>query len=110
MVLRLLWLTRLGLGQTYKPLLVNFRGGSNLMKNIVVPKRTAWLIIVLGACLSGLFTAAVTQIDLTKQVTNVLPAANGGTGVNGTATFPSSGTVMTTTTNVAASQLPNPSA
>ncbi len=53
---------------------------------------------------------AATQLNLATQVQGVLATANGGTGVNGSATFPSSGTVMTTTTAVAATQLPNPSA
>ncbi len=78
------------------------------MKNVWVSKRKAALVIVLGACIGML--AAVTQISLTTQVTGILPTANGGTGVNGSATFPSSGTVMTTATAVAASQLPNPTA
>lgn len=58
----------------------------------------------------GVLLAAVTQIDLTTQVKGILPTANGGTGQNSTATFPTSGTVMTTSTAVAATQLPNPSA
>src|SRR6266581_2087790 len=74
-----------------------------------VSKRTAGLVITVGACL-GIFLGAITQISLTTQVTGVLPGANGGTGVNSSATFPSSGTVMITTTGVTASQLPNPSA
>lgn len=39
--------------------------------------------------------AAVTQINLTTQVTGILPTTNGGTGQNSTATFPTSGTVLT---------------
>lgn len=57
-----------------------------------------------------LMTAAVTQTDLAHQVTGLLPTANGGTGQNSSATFPSSGTVMITTTGVTASQLPTPTA
>lgn len=34
-------------------------------------------------------------IDLTTKVTGILPGANGGTGVNSTATFPTSGVVVT---------------
>lgn len=49
--------------------------------------------------------AAVTQIDLATQVKGILAAANGGTGVNSTATFPSSGTVATATTTLTASRL-----
>jgi hypothetical protein len=69
----------------------------------------------LGAIFSVLFLsvfmlAAVTQIDLTTQVKNLLPKTNGGTGISSTAIFPASGTVMITTTGVTASQLPNPSA
>lgn len=71
------------------------------------PRRGAIGFVLL---VSAFMLGAVTQIDLTTQVKGVLPTANGGTGVNSTATFPSSGTLMTTTTNVAASQLPNPTA
>lgn len=38
---------------------------------------------------------ANTTIDLTTKVTGVLPTANGGTGQNSTATFPTSGVVVT---------------
>ena len=65
------------------------------------------LVIVLTAFL---FMAAVTTIDLAVNVRGVLGTTNGGTGQNSTATFPASGTVMTTTTGVSATQLPNPSA
>lgn len=51
-------------------------------------------------------TAAVTQINLTTQVQGVLPTANGGTGQNSSATFPASGTVMTTATGVVCGQMP----
>ena len=68
-------------------------------------KRIAIALLVI--VLAGLtLSAGVTLINLTSQVTGVLPAANGGTGVNSSATFPSSGTVMITTTSVAASQMP----
>lgn len=79
------------------------------MKKIVVPRKIAYTIVVAGALFGG-FIAAVTQTDLTTQVKGVLPTANGGTGQNSTAVFPASGTLMTTATAVAASQLPNPSA
>lgn len=75
----------------------------------MVSKKKAWCIIVV-LFLLPIFIGAVTQISLTTQVSGILPTANGGTGVNGSATFPSSGTVMTTTTGVTASQLPNPTA
>lgn len=77
------------------------------LRKIVIPVKVAYAVIVLGALLS---IFAVTQVDLTTNVKGILPTANGGTGQNSSATFPASGTVMTTTTNVAASQLPNPSA
>lgn len=51
-------------------------------------------------------SAGVTVINLTNQVSGLLPGANGGTGVNSTATFPASGTVMITTTGVTAAQMP----
>jgi hypothetical protein len=68
----------------------------------------------LGAVMSVLFLsvfmlAAVTQIDLGTQVKGILPGTNGGTGISSTATFPASGTIMTTATGVTAAQLPNPS-
>jgi hypothetical protein len=69
----------------------------------------AWLIIFILFCV-GFLMAAVTQVSLTTQVSGVLPTANGGTNVNSTAVFPSSGTVMTTGTAVTAAQLPNPTA
>lgn len=75
----------------------------------MVPKRTAWLIIIVLFCL-GVLLGAVTQINLATQVTGLLPGANGGTGINSSATFPASGTIMTTTTGITAAQLPNPTA
>jgi hypothetical protein len=59
-------------------------------------------VIVLG--LFGI--GAATQINLQYQVQGILPTANGGTGQNSTATFPTSGTVMITTTSATCSQLP----
>lgn len=75
----------------------------------MVSRMQAWLIIFVLFCV-GFLMAAVTQISLTSQVSGVLPTANGGTAVNSTAVFPSSGTLMTTGTSIAAAQLPNPSA
>ena len=75
----------------------------------MVPKQTAWLVIVVLFCF-GILIGAVTQISLTTQVSGILPTANGGTNVNSTAVFPSSGTVMITTTGVTAAQMPNPTA
>jgi hypothetical protein len=71
------------------------------------PKKLALFLVVITA---GAFMGAATTIDLAVNVRGILATANGGTGVNGSATFPSSGTVMTTATAVAASQLPNPTA
>ena len=39
---------------------------------------------------------AVTVVNLATQVTGLLAKTNGGTGINSTATFPSSGTVTVT--------------
>jgi hypothetical protein len=68
-----------------------------------VPRSTLITLVILAFLLS---TAAVSQINLTTQVQGVLPTANGGTGQNSTASFPSSGTVMTTGTSVACTQMP----
>lgn len=75
----------------------------------MIQKRKAWGMVAVLFC-AGFLMAAVTQISLTTQVTGLLPGTNGGTGVSSTATFPTSGTVMITTTGVTATQLPNPSA
>jgi hypothetical protein len=75
----------------------------------MVNKHRAWFIIFLLFAV-GLLAGAASQIDLTSQVKNILPGTNGGTGVSSSATYPGSGVIMTTTTAVAASQLPNPSA
>jgi hypothetical protein len=61
------------------------------------------VFVVLFAVLS---VAAVTLIDLTTQVKGLLPGTNGGTGISSTATYPASGTIMTTATAVAAGQMP----
>lgn len=76
----------------------------------MVPKWKAYSIIAALFVLGFTAVGAITQIDLTSQVRGILPAANGGTGQNSTAVFPSSGTVMVTTTAVSASQLPSPGA
>lgn len=44
--------------------------------------------------LAALSLAATTVLNLATQVTGLLAAANGGTGINSTATFPTSGTVI----------------
>src|SRR5271157_1924979 len=77
--------------------------------NSYIERKQAWAIIFVLFSI-GFLMGAVTQIDLTQNVRGILPSANGGTGVNSTAVYPGSGTVMTTTTAVAATQLPNPSA
>lgn len=79
------------------------------MQEKFIPKRSAWAIIFVLFC-CGLLMGAGTVVNLATQVSGLLPTANGGTGVNGSATFPTSGTVMTTTAAVSAAQLPNPSA
>ena len=45
----------------------------------MVPKQKAWLIIFLLFCL-GWCLGAVTQLNLTTQVSGILPIGNGGTG------------------------------
>ena len=65
------------------------------------------LILCLLAVLLGYFSIfSATQINLQYQVQGVLSTANGGTGQNSTATFPTSGTVMTTGSSTACSQMP----
>lgn len=44
------------------------------------PKWQAWLLIGVMFLAPIVLTAAVTQLDLTSQVKNQLPAVNGGTG------------------------------
>jgi hypothetical protein len=64
-------------------------------------------LLILCVLLLGAFgVGAATQISLTTQVQGILPGTNGGTSVSSTATFPTSGTVMTTGTSVSCSQLP----
>lgn len=76
----------------------------------MVSRMKAWTIIILLFITPIILTAAATQINLATQVSGILATANGGTGQNSTATFPTAGTVMITTTGVSATQLPNPSA
>lgn len=55
--------------------------------------------------------AAATKLNLATDVSGILAKSNGGAGADmSSVTFPGSGTLMTTATSVAASQLPNPSA
>lgn len=71
-----------------------------------LPRGLQRLAVGTIVAVSLLSIGAVTQINLTTQVSGILPAANGGTNQNSTAVFPTSGTVMTTGTNVACGQLP----
>lgn len=48
-------------------------------------------------------TNTLTNISLTTAVTGVLPTANGGTGQNSTATFPTSGTILNDSNTVTVS-------
>lgn len=52
--------------------------------------------VVAGSSISG-STNTFTAIPLTTAVTGILPTANGGTGQNSSATFPSSGVIVTET-------------
>jgi len=87
------------------------------MKKSTFLRIGAWTLLLVFVALP-LF-AAVTQIDLTSQVKGILPHGNGGTdsayfsvaGPTATRiyTFPdAAATIMSTTTGVTASQLPNP--
>jgi hypothetical protein len=49
--------------------------------------------------------AAITQIDLYTQVKGVLATANGGTGQNSSATFPTSGTIATAAATLTSGRL-----
>ncbi len=70
----------------------------------------AWAFIGLMLTV-GILTGAATKLDLGSQVSGILAKVNGGAGADmSSVTFPGSGTLMTTATGVAASQLPNPSA
>ena len=71
---------------------------------MVSRKKVGLLLVTLA--IAALCLGAVTQIDLTFQVKGLLPGTNGGTGVSSTATYPASGTIMTTATGVACGQLP----
>jgi hypothetical protein len=71
---------------------------------MVSRKKVGFLLLTLA--IAALCLGAVTQIDLTFQVKGLLPGTNGGTGVSSTATYPASGTIMTTATSVACSQMP----
>ena len=64
------------------------------------------IVVALAASCLLLMGATTTLVNLSLNVAGVLPTANGGTGQNSTATFPASGTVMTTATNVACAQHP----
>ena len=75
----------------------------------IVPKGQAWAIIFVLFSI-GFLMGSVTQLNLATQVYGLLPGTNGGTGISSTATYPASGTIMTTATGVAAGQLPNPTA
>lgn len=46
---------------------------------------------------TGTFATTLTAVNLASQVTGILPTANGGTGQSSSATFPTSGTVSTST-------------
>lgn len=48
-------------------------------------RKLALLAVAWLACMAGI--AAVTQVDLTFQVKNILPVANGGTGIATSGTF-----------------------
>ena len=71
--------------------------------------KTASVVFIVMLCVGALLGAG-TLVNLQTQVQGILPGANGGTGVNSTATFPSSGTVMTTATAITAAQMPTPTA
>jgi hypothetical protein len=77
-------------------------------KRVPLPK--AILIIALCFIAPFLLMAAATQLDLATQAKGILGKVNGGGADMSSVTFPGSGVIMTTSTSVAASQLPVPSA
>ena len=67
----------------------------------MVDKRRAWMVITLLFAI-GLFLGAASQIDLTSQVKNLLPVANGGTALGsgtggGILGFTAAGTISSST-------------
>jgi hypothetical protein len=75
-------------------------------------KLQAWLIILTVLVAPVILTAAVTSLDLSDSahIRGILAKANGGAGADmSSVTFPSSGTISTGSTAIAASQMPNPS-
>jgi hypothetical protein len=69
-------------------------------RTITLPDATTTLVgtdntqTLTGKSISG-STNTITNVSLTTGVTGVLPQANGGTGQNSTATFPTSGVLVT---------------
>lgn len=72
------------------------RGGTGVNSTATFPSSgTIATVPGAGVVKSNGTALSSSNIDLTTEVTGVLPTANGGTGVNSTATFPSSGVVVT---------------
>lgn len=89
------------------PTFSDVKGKSNYGKGRRLLKTSPGPLILFAVIALGLLgIGAATQINLTSQVQGVLPTANGGTGQNSTATFPTSGTVMTGSSSVACTQEP----
>lgn len=71
-------------------------------RNVELPPQDAASVLVSEDASQALTNKTISgasntlsNVDLASQVTGILPAANGGSGVNSTATFPTSGTIVT---------------
>lgn len=71
-------------------------GGTNQNSTATFPASgTVAVVPASGVVKSNGTVLSSSNVSLTTEVTGVLPTANGGTGQNSTATFPTSGTVLT---------------
>ena len=80
--------------------LATSRGGTGVNSSATFPSSgTVATVPSSGVVKSNGSVLSASNVSLTTEVTGVLPTANGGTGQNSTATFPTSGTVVTREAN-----------